>query len=36
MDLRHSSLSTTQNVYYHSHDQERSLSVRGVGMRDRG
>lgn len=36
MDLRHSSLSTTQNVYYHSHDQDRSLSVRGVGMRDRG
>jgi site-specific recombinase XerD len=36
MDLRHSSLSTTQNVYYHSHDQERSLSVRGVRMRDRG
>jgi site-specific recombinase XerD len=36
MDLRHSSLSTTQNVYYHSHDQERSRSVRGVGMRDRG
>lgn len=36
MDLRHSSLSTTQNVYYHSHDHERSLSVRGVGMRDRG
>ncbi|NYS40560.1 site-specific integrase [Pseudomonas syringae pv. actinidiae] len=35
-DLRHSSLSTTQNVYYHSHDQERSRSVRGVGMRDRG
>ncbi|WP_415756346.1 tyrosine-type recombinase/integrase [Pseudomonas sp. LT1P18] len=36
MDLRHSSLSTTQNVYYHSHDQERSRSVRGIGMRDRG
>lgn len=36
MDLRHSSLSTTQNVYYHSHDQERSQSVRGVSMRDRG
>lgn len=36
MDLSHSSLSTTQNVYYHSHDQERSRSVRGVGMRDRG
>ena len=36
LDLRHSSLSTTQNVYYHSHDQERSRSIRGVGMRDRG
>lgn len=36
LDLRHSHLSTTQNVYYHSHDQERSKSLRGLGMRDRG
>lgn len=36
MDLRHSNLSTTQNVYYHSHDQERSRSVKKIGMRDRG
>lgn len=25
-DLRHSNLSTTQNTYYHSHDQERAHS----------
>ncbi|UZJ57999.1 site-specific integrase [Pseudomonas sp. KU26590] len=36
LDLRHSNLSTTQNVYYHSHDQERSRSVKKIGMRDRG
>lgn len=36
LDLRHSNLSTTQNVYYHSHDQERSKSVKGMKMRDRG
>lgn len=36
LDLRHSNLSTTQNVYYHSHDQERSKSVKRVRMRDRG
>lgn len=35
-DLRHSSLSTTQNTYYHSHDQERALSVKRLQMRDRG
>ncbi|MGO3987215.1 site-specific integrase [Pseudomonas sp. SAS7] len=36
LDLRHSNLSTTQNVYYHSHDQERSKSIKAVRMRDRG
>lgn len=36
LDLRHSSLTTTQDVYYHSHDQERSRSVKSIGMRDRG
>jgi len=35
-DLRHSNLSTTQNTYYHSHDQERAHSVKRIGMRDRG
>lgn len=35
-DLRHSSLATTQNTYYHSHDQERALSVKRLGIRDRG
>lgn len=35
-DLRHSNLSTTQNTYYHSHDQERAHSVKRMGMRDRG
>jgi site-specific recombinase XerD len=35
-DLRHSNLSTTQNTYYHSHDQERAHSIKRIGMRDRG
>ncbi|OLU17773.1 integrase [Pseudomonas sp. PA1(2017)] len=35
-DLRHSNLSTTQNTYYHSHDQERALSIKKLEMRDRG
>lgn len=35
-DLRHSNLATTQNTYYHSHDQERALSVKRLGTRDRG
>lgn len=35
-DLRHSNLSTTQNTYYHAHDQERAHSVKRIGMRDRG
>lgn len=35
LDLRHSSLSTTHNVYYHSHDQERAHSVRRIPMSDR-
>ncbi|UVM69408.1 site-specific integrase [Pseudomonas sp. B21-009] len=36
LDLRHSNLSTTQNVYYHSHDQQRGKSIKSVPMRDRG
>lgn len=36
VDLRHSNLSTTQNTYYHSHDQERAHSVKRLGLRDRG
>ncbi|EPM65218.1 site-specific integrase [Pseudomonas syringae] len=35
-DLRHSNLATTQNTYYHSHDQERARSVKHLGTRDRG
>jgi site-specific recombinase XerD len=36
IDLRHSNLSTTQDTYYHSHDQQRGYSVKRIGMRDRG
>ncbi|MDR0212264.1 MAG: site-specific integrase [Pseudomonas putida] len=36
LDLRHSNLSTTQDTYYHSHDQERMHSIRRLGMKDRG
>ena len=36
IDLRHSNLSTTQNTYYHSHDQERAHSIKRLGLRDRG
>jgi site-specific recombinase XerD len=36
VDLRHSNLSTTQNTYYHSHDQERAHSIKRLGLRDRG
>ncbi|MHC2148935.1 tyrosine-type recombinase/integrase [Pseudomonas sp. 210_17 TE3656] len=35
-DLRHSSLSTTQNVYYSSQDDQRAYSIRKLAMRDRG
>ncbi|MEK0364394.1 tyrosine-type recombinase/integrase [Pseudomonas sp. CBC3] len=35
-DLRHTNLATTQNTYYHSHDQERALSVKRLRTRDRG
>lgn len=35
-DLRHSNLATTQNTYYHSHDQERAHSIKRLGLRDRG
>lgn len=36
IDLRHSNLSTTQDTYYHSHDQQRGYSVKCIGMQDRG
>ena len=36
VDLRHSNLSTTQNTYYHSHDQERAHSIKRLGLRARG
>ncbi|MEE5041675.1 hypothetical protein V2K11_25990, partial [Pseudomonas alliivorans] len=35
LDLRHSNLSTTQDTYYHSHDQERMHSIKRLGMRER-
>lgn len=35
-DLRHSSLSTTQNVYYSSQDDQRAYSIKKLGMKDRG
>ncbi len=36
LDLRHSNLSTTQDTYYHSHDQERMHSIKRLGMKERG
>lgn len=33
LDLRHRSLSTTQDVYYNSIDQERAASSHGLGIR---
>ncbi|MBM1196794.1 tyrosine-type recombinase/integrase [Pseudomonas weihenstephanensis] len=35
LDLRHSNLSTTQDTYYHTHDQERMHSIKRLGMRER-
>lgn len=35
-DLRHESMSTTQNTYYNSLDQNRAKSVKGLGIKDRG
>lgn len=35
-DLRHSSLSTTQNVYYSSQDDQRAYSIKQLAMKGRG
>ncbi|MFJ3483157.1 tyrosine-type recombinase/integrase [Pseudomonas sp. NPDC090202] len=35
VDLRHNSLSTTQNVYYNSEDEKRAYSVKRLGMKER-
>lgn len=35
-DLRHSSLSTTQNVYYSSQDDQRAYSIQKLPMKGRG
>lgn len=35
-DLRHESMSTTQNTYYNSLDQNRAKSVKRLGIKDRG
>jgi len=35
-DLRHESMSTTQNTYYNALDQNRAKSVKGLGIKDRG
>lgn len=35
-DLRHESMSTTQNTYYNSLDQNRAKSVKGLRIKDRG
>jgi site-specific recombinase XerD len=35
-DMRHSSLATTQDVYYNSHDEKRAHSLKRLGMKDRG
>ena len=32
-DLRHKSLATTQNIYYHALDDERSSEVAGLSLR---
>ena len=36
LDLRNSNLRTTQDTYYHSHDQERMHSIKRLGMKERG
>ncbi|HEX8592594.1 MAG TPA: site-specific integrase [Pseudomonas sp.] len=36
VDLRHNSLSTTQNVYYNSEDEKRAYSVKRLPMKERG
>ena len=35
IDLRHNSLSTTQNVYYNSEDEKRAYSVKRLPMKER-
>ena len=35
IDLRHNSLSTTQNVYYNSEDEKRAYSVKRLAMKER-
>lgn len=35
-DMRHSSLGTTQDIYYNSHDEKRASSIKRLGMKDRG
>ncbi|MCY1389624.1 site-specific tyrosine recombinase XerC [compost metagenome] len=35
-DLRHESMSTTQNTYYNLLDQNRAKSVKRLGIKDRG
>jgi site-specific recombinase XerD len=35
VDLRHNSLSTTQNVYYNSEDEKRAYSIKRLPMKDR-
>ncbi len=35
VDLRHSSLSTTQNVYYNSEDEKRAYSIKRLPMKER-
>jgi site-specific recombinase XerD len=35
-DMRHSSLATTQDVYYNTHDEKRAYSLKRLGMKDRG
>ncbi|MCH5519144.1 tyrosine-type recombinase/integrase [Pseudomonas syringae] len=35
VDLRHNSLSTTQNVYYNSEDEQRAYSIKRLPMKER-
>jgi integrase len=35
VDLRHNSLSTTQNVYYNSEDEKRAYSAKRLPMKER-
>jgi site-specific recombinase XerD len=35
VDLRHNSLSTTQNVYYNSEDEKRAYSIKRLPMKER-